>query len=237
MTAIAVVIPAHNEEALLTRCLTSVVTAAATAAAACDGLKIEIVLALDACTDRSEAIARRWPVTPLRVHARQVGTARRVGVEYALDRFSSTPRSDLWLANSDADSSVPPHWLTSQWELMQSGVDVMLGTVRPDFADLTRRHAEHWMRTHPRGRPTGKIYGANIGIRASTYVAAGGFPDADEHEDVRLVERAIAIGAVAHSTDVCEVLTSGRFEGRTPGGYAASVRRVHGELESTDGAA
>lgn len=147
-----------------------------------------------------------------------------------------SPR-DTWLAQTDADSAVPSDWLTCQLALMRSGVDVMLGTVRPDFRDLSARHARYWLRTHPRGRPAGNVHGANLGIRASTYVESGGFPDVEEHEDVLLVRAARERGARVRTTDACEVLTSGRFTGRTPGGYAAFVRAVHERLEASGGVA
>jgi len=59
------------------------------------------------------------------------------------------------------------------------------------------------------------------------YVAAGEFPDLDEHEDVALVHAARSLGARVVATDENEVVTSGRFWGRTPGGYAAFVRATH----------
>ena len=71
------------------------------------------------------------------------------------------------------------------------------------------------------------MHGANLGIRASTYAEAGGIPDLVEHEDVALVRAVRALGARERASDVHEVETSGRFTGRTPGGYAAFLERVH----------
>lgn len=237
MTTVVVVIPVHDEEELLGRCLASVDAAARAVAEREHGLRVEVVVVLDACTDRSSMIAREWPVSLVRTEARRVGAARRAGVERALELCGTTAPAQVWLAHTDADSEVPGDWLACQIELMREGVDVMLGTVRPDFADLSSHHIEHWLRTHPRGRPAGNVHGANLGIRASAYLAAGGFHDVAEHEDVGLVERARSSGAVIRVTDECEVSTSGRFTGRTPGGYAGFVRGVHEMLSGRDGVA
>lgn len=234
MTGLAVVIPAHDEEALIGRCLHSVAAAVDVARAARPDLRVEVVVVLDACTDSSREIAAAYSVTRLELDARCVGAARREGVRRALAALSDIPAGEVWLANTDADSAVPENWLTAQLHLMADGVDLMLGTVRPDFADLTARHAEYWAATHPRGRPAGNVFGANLGIRGSAYREAGGFARLAEHEDVRLVDRAVATGAVVRASDECEVLTSGRSSGRTPGGYAAFVRGVHEALSAVE---
>ncbi len=223
-------IPAHNEEALLRRCVTSVTSALAHARRHEPGLRTALVVALDACTDALAAEA--GDVDAIHLDARCVGAARRAAVAAALARLPGMDAAHTWIAMTDADTVVPVEWITHQLELMASGADVVLGTVRPDFADLTARHAAYWRATHQRGRPAGNIHGANLGLRAATYFSAGGVPDLDEHEDVALVGAARALGADVRASDVHEVVTSGRFEGRTPGGYAAFLRQVHRRLDA-----
>jgi hypothetical protein len=133
---------------------------------------------------------------------------------------------------TDADTVVPADWITHQLDLADAGVDVVLGTVRPDFADLSARHVAYWRATHHRGRPPGNVHGANLGVRASTYAEAGGIPDLSAHEDVALVRAARAIGARERASDVHEVETSGRLVGRTPAGYAAFLARVHAWIDA-----
>lgn len=69
------------------------------------------------------------------------------------------------------------------------------------------------------------MHGANLGVRASTYLAVGGFAPLPAHEDVRLAE-AVARLAGAHvlTTVACPVLTSDRRVGRTPAGLAHDLR-------------
>lgn len=227
VVAVAVVVPVHDEAALLNECLAALSAALAHTGRTHPHVRVSAVVVLDACTDASEDIARSWPLRALRIDARNVGTARRVGMTAALAALGEMPPSGIWVCTTDGDSTVPPTWLSHQLDLRAEGADVVLGTVRPDFADLTAEHAEYWLATHPRGRPVGNVHGANLGLRADVYTAIGGFADLDQHEDVELVRAARALGARVVATDENEVVTSGRFWGRTPGGYAAFVRATH----------
>ncbi|MEI2267775.1 glycosyltransferase [Microbacterium sp. No. 7] len=223
--AVAIVVPVHDEAELLGDCLAALTAAVEHTRRTHPGARIVTVVVLDACTDASARIALCWPVRTIEIDARNVGTARRLGVAAAFAELGSS--DDVWIGTTDGDSVVPVTWLSHQLDLRAAGADVVLGTVRPDFADLTLDHAEHWLQTHPRGRPAGNVHGANLGLRADVYVAAGEFPDLDEHEDVALVRAARSLGARVVATDDNEVVTSGRFWGRTPGGYAAFVRATH----------
>jgi glycosyltransferase involved in cell wall biosynthesis len=228
---VAVVIPAHDEEALIGRCLASVTRAVAHAREREPDLVTATVVVLDACTDTTAPQARRWPVETVEITARRVGTARRIGIARALSSLDANPH-DTWISMTDADTVVPRDWITHQLDLMEAGIDLVLGTVRPDFADLSARHAAYWRATHHRGRPPGNVHGANLGLRASVYAEAGGIPDLVEHEDVALVRAVRALGAHERASDVHEVETSGRFTGRTPGGYAAFLARVHAWVDA-----
>ncbi|MET0811870.1 MAG: glycosyltransferase [Microbacterium sp.] len=228
MTAVShvgVVVPVHDEEELLEGCLASILAAAGAVPAL-------VVVVLDACTDASGEIAARFPVTILRIDAHNVGAARRAGAAHVLRVFGHRNAGRTWIANTDADSTVPANWIEHQAALAHVGADVMTGAVRPDLGALTPDHAELWLRTHPPGQPNGNVHGANLGIRASIYLAAGGFAPLPEHEDIDLVARAVDVGAVVVSTDECTVETSARFVGRTPGGYAGYLRALDAELRS-----
>lgn len=218
----AVIVPAHDEEELLGRCLASVHRAKVDLRAS--GIDARVWVVLDACTDRSALIAGRHDVETVVIDAACVGAAREAGVAAALEAFRSVPPARLWTAHTDADSAVPPHWLRSQVALAAAGADVVVGTVRPDFDDLTSRQVAAWTARHTPGIPNGHVHGANLGMRAATLIGAGGFEPAPEHEDVWLVAEARARGARIVASDEAEVLTSGRGQGRTPGGYARYLR-------------
>ncbi|WP_456824515.1 glycosyltransferase [Cellulomonas sp. P5_E12] len=221
---VIVVVPARDEEDLLARCLTSVVAAASQLS----GPTAHVVVVLDDCLDRTPDIARSFPVDVHEVAARSVGAARAYGVAVGL-AAGAAPLSRTWIACTDADSEVPPHWLTSQLSRADAGADVVVGTVRPDPQDLTEDQLATWSATRVQGRPNGHVHGANLGVRADAYVRAGGFPHRPEHEDVELV-RLLAQDArhVVVASDEADVLTSGRRYGRTPNGYAGYLRAAFG---------
>lgn len=224
----AVVVPVRDEEALLAAALSALADAVRTASDA--GIRTEVRVVLDRCTDSSEEIARRFPFPVLTSTAGRVGAARAQGVAEALRALADVPEELIWIANSDGDSRVPRHWLT-QLRTVSRHADVCLGTVRPDFADLSAEQRSLWLRTHPRGRPAGNVHGANLGLSAATYRSVGGFAALGEHEDVDLVARCRNQGAVVLASDEAEVVTSGRLVGRTPGGYAGFLRRQVADLE------
>lgn len=206
-------IPARDESTTIARCLTSVVAAAARIE-----LPVSIVVAADGCLDDTAAIARTFDgVDVVELESSNVGAARAAGSRRALALGAD------WLANTDADSVVPANWLEVQLALAAEGAAVVVGTVRPDFDDLTEAQREAWVFSHTPGRPNGHVHGANLGIRAAEYVAAGGYSSIPEHEDVDLVARVIRHGT-STASDAAEVITSGRAVGRTPGGYARYLR-------------
>ncbi len=220
--AVAVVIPVHDEAELLPECLASVGRAAETARRR--GIGVSTWVALDACTDGSAEIAHAAGVGVVHLDDRCVGAARSAGVAAALGNHGEASNRRLWLAHTDADSVVPAHWITAQVRTARRGADVVVGTVRPDFRDLSPAQVDAWWRTHTPGIPNGHVHGANLGIRASAYVELGGFPHIPLHEDVALVEAARRAQARIVASDAGWVRTSGRFEGRAPGGYARYLR-------------
>jgi glycosyltransferase involved in cell wall biosynthesis len=212
MKHIGVVIPARDEEELIARCLRAVTRAADRVDA-----RVTIVVAADGCLDRTVEIARSFAgVTVLELESSNVGAARAAASNVALSLGVD------WLANTDADSVVPDTWLHEQLLLESAGADVVIGTVRPDPAELTVSQAAAWRATHHPGRPNGHVHGANLGLRASAYLAVGGYRALPEHEDADLVARLSGSEIVA--TDSTEVITSARRFGRTPGGYARYLR-------------
>jgi len=216
---IVVVIPARDEEALVARCLESVLAAVRYLRSRRPAVRVSVVLVADNCTDATSRIARDFDdVTVVDIDAANVGVARATGVRTAL---AATPAAadTVWIANTDADSVVPRRWLVEHLHHAQRGAQLVIGTVRPEFADLSPEQVRAWRASHTPAA-NGHVHGANLGIRADVYLVAGGFDPVSEHEDVELVRRCTLAGAPAVATARCEVVTSGRQVGRTPGGYA-----------------
>jgi hypothetical protein len=74
--------------------------------------------------------------------------------------------------------------------------------------------------------PHPHVHGANLGIRASAYLAAGGFPPLRTAEDHALLAAATRAGCmVAQASDIA-VETSGRRLARAPRGFGDLLRTL-----------
>ncbi|WP_162239022.1 glycosyltransferase [Rathayibacter sp. Leaf185] len=216
---ILVVVPANDEEERIGRLVSSVLASAEHLARSHPSVSTRLVVAADGCTDATVERALAAGAEVLEIERCGVGAARSAGIEHALAGATS-PSARLWLANTDGDTVVPLDWLRVHVEHALEH-DALLGTVRPEPADLDPEAYGRWRDTRAREESIGSIHGANLGVRASSYLAAGGFGAEELHEDVRLVERLRALGAVIGATDRGEVVTSGRRDNRVTGGYGA----------------
>ncbi len=118
---VGVVVPAYNEAASIGGCLRSI----AAAAAHCP-IPVRVIVVADTCTDDTARIARAAGADVIEVHVRNVGLVRAAGCR---DVTGDDP-GGLWLAHTDADSTVPPDWLTAQLTYAAAGADVTAGTIR-----------------------------------------------------------------------------------------------------------
>ncbi|OMP39554.1 glycosyl transferase [Stenotrophomonas sp. KAs 5-3] len=182
---IGVLIPAHNEADSIARCLQSI--RVATLHPGLGGEAVEVMVALDACTDATGTICRQHLVGSVQLDARCVGVARAAAAAELLGRGAR------WLASTDADSEVPPEWLAAQ---VQGGCDAFCGLV--DIATSCqgeRRLRRAFQARQQWGDHHGRIHGANLGVSASSYRAVGGFAPLHCSEDVALVRALQRCGA------------------------------------------
>lgn len=222
---VAVIIPAANEERLIGRCLASVRAARARLSRGSPRIQVRIMVVVDGCGDSTGAIAAACrDVQPVTITARSVGTARRAGASAAL--ADTGPASELWLANTDADSEVPVNWLTSMVTEARLGAHVVLGTVTPGAGLPPAARAEWASRYQLRnGHP--HVHGANFGIRGDAYLALGGWQPVATGEDADLARRAALTGHLRISrTASIPVVTSVRRDGRAPRGFSSYLRAL-----------
>jgi len=228
---IEVVMPVHNEEHHLGAALSALHTATEALAQLRPSVAAGITMVLDHCTDRSAEIADRFAascpgVRVLRRRFRNAGASRAAGVEAAIRDLDSSLLETTWLANTDADSRVPADWLVRQLPFADAGWDVVLGSVEPDAAGMDPELLRSWRLRHPVEERHGNVYGANLGVRASAFRHAGGFPPLQSSEDRALVEQLRREGFAVIATDRTRVLTSGRTVARAPHGFGSYLRAL-----------
>ena len=237
MPPISVCIPLRNEEAELPGLF---VALDRLERGSCDRLRICLVL--DGCTDASERLARTYQARrPTDVCIEEVapsvanaGNARRRAMKLGLAALKG---HDGLLLTTDADSRPSPQWLTAMATAL-SEADVVTGRIiraqsRPNrVQDRIETYYDALFALRRRIDPvpweaaTTHHYagGANIGIRAGSYRALGGFRPLSSGEDARLVDDAARLGLRVRRDAACVVHTSDRREGRAPGGLAAALR-------------
>lgn len=213
---IGVVVPAHDEEAAVGRCLAALQAAAAHPDLA--GEAVEIVVVLDACTDRTAAIVADRGVPTLVVAGRNVGVARGAGAAHLIARGAR------WLAFTDADSEVAADWLARQADTTS---DAVCGVVAvhdwaEHGADVRARYEAGYVDAEGHRH----VHGASMGVSAAAYLRAGGFPPLRCSEDVALIRRLAGVGASICWTNRVRVRTSARRVARAPDGFAAHLARL-----------
>jgi hypothetical protein len=220
---IGVVVPAHNEEALLHACLDALWSATTLI-----DIPVLIAVVLDKCIDQSRTmVPNHTGITVIEIDAGNVGVARAVGTEAVLRWANGTAPDRTWLATTDADSVVPRNWLVSQSTLANAGWEVVLGTVGvTDWAEHEHDVAQLWNATYEPVEDHSHIHGANFGCSAAAYLEAGGWPPLSLDEDVALVE------SLAHRrvirTAMHPVITSARRDPRAVGGFGDTLRALAG---------
>ena len=235
-----VVVPAHDEADLLPACLAALRSAADAA-----GVPVRLLVVADACTDATAAVAAAAGAEVIRIRARNVGAARAAGMarllrtegtglattRLAATRLAATGLAATWLATTDADTVVPPGWLRRQLDYAGQGWDVVLGTVTvTDWAGHPPHAPAVFEARYASGTgPHPHVHGANLGIRASAYLAAGGFRPLRTAEDHALVAAATEAGCqVLQAADIT-VETSARRQARAPRGFSHALRALAAE--------
>lgn len=222
---ICVLIPACNESELLPRCLRSIITARSKLPlqVTCD-----VVVAVDSSTDGTRELAENLLYgigTVVSTEAKSVGQTRALATEIALTRYEGSMKR-CWLANTDADCSVPDSWLKDQLALAEQNVEAVAGIVDVDSFHEHQPHVKaRFYATYliPEDGSHSHVHGANLGIRADAYLRAGGWAALTTAEDHDLWNRLRAAGSTILSIAKLRVWTSGRRVGRAPHGFADAL--------------
>jgi hypothetical protein len=227
ITTVVVAVPARDEAASVAACLRSIDRAAAAVA----GIRVVTVVAADRCHDATAACAAATPTGYMAVVVaegswRGPGAARAAAVAAALAHVPDDPGA-TWIASTDADCVVADDWLQMQLAHADAGCDATAGIVRLDLAAPAWLRAEFAAAYGVTGAFHRHVHAANLGVRASAYVAVDGWsPHAVVGEDHNLWQRLRRAGhAVVQPVDVV-VTTSARTHSRVIGGFASALARL-----------
>lgn len=243
-----VAIPVRNEAERIGACLEAL---AAQQGIRASGLGV--VAFLNNCTDATaHVVAALQPSLgiPVRMIERSyeganAGWARREAMEAAAAWLEEGDTADGVILTTDADSRVSPDWVRRNLAAITDGVDAVAGRIALDEVDAARLPDA----LHARGRLEGgyearlvelealidpvphdpwprhwTTSGATLAVRLSTYRRVGGMPPLAVGEDKAFVSSLLSSDArVRHDPDIL-VVTSGRLDGRAPGGAADTMK-------------
>lgn len=205
------------------------------------GVAVTLCLLLDGCSDASmvpiaayHAGGRHHLIVEITDRAApNAGRARDRAMRIGL---ASVVQGDAILLTTDADSLPAPDWLAVMVAALDHA-DLVVGDVvrsgrggNPDQDRIEHHYASLYAlrrRIDPVAWEAPVVHhhasGANMGLRAATYVALGGFLPLARGEDARLVDDAARAGFRVRRDAASIVHTSDRRVGRVLGGLATSL--------------
>jgi len=245
--AFAVGIPARDEADRIVKAVQALARAAQRSPA-----PVHVVVAADRCDDATEPLARAalreggasWrTASVVAIDSGTAGAARHAACLAALRRAMAdgTEAHRVWVATTDGDSAVPPDWFVQHEAWACRGAHGVAGLVDL-FADdgLSAAAQRRWRRSIERagiGHGHPHVHGANLGMRADLWLAAGGFDQRAVGEDHELWRRARALGASLVGCADMVVRTSARTQGRTPAGFAGLLADLDARVSRNERAA
>jgi glycosyltransferase involved in cell wall biosynthesis len=231
-----VVVPAHDEEVRIGRCLEALAGQIEVRAE-----EFEVIVVLDDCGDGTAAAVEAARLdSPLVLHTvpgpgEGAGPARATGMDIGCARLESLGRERGLLASTDADSVVAPDWVARQLEALAAGAEAIGGEVILDPAEaaalppsvLADREADLVARVRaaaargPAEHP--HFSGASLGVTPRAYRLAGGMAWMAALEDQELEDRLAGAGIAIHRLRPVSVVTAARTEGRAERGLARDL--------------
>lgn len=257
----AVAIPVKDETARLPACLTALAAQTDKVGAIASG-SFHVFIFANNCSDGSAELARDWGsrlhlplcvveafLPPERAHA---GHARRAAMDLAETWFGKRGIKDGVILTTDADSRVPPGWIANNLAAIDAGADAVLGRLALDEeGDLLpdALHRRGWLEGSYEALLTelsatidpikwnpwphhATISGASLALTIESYRRVGGLPRVPLGEDKALVAQLLHHDRKIRFDPAIQVITSGRVNGRAPGGVADTLRTRSVEPEA-----
>ena len=248
-----VAIPVRDEEKRLPACLHALARQRDRSGRSISPTQVRVVLFANNCTDRSASLARNLGgglsldvrvvearLPPAIAHA---GSARRAAMDLAEAWLVEAGGSDGVILATDADSQVAPNWIAENLAAFAAGAEAVLGRINLDEEGdelpeaLHRRGALEdtyeklltelsWLLDPLEYDPWphhATISGASLAVTRAAYCRVGRLPRVPLGEDKALVGLLSRHDVRIRHCPTAHVITSGRTDGRAPGGVADTL--------------
>ena len=248
-----VAIPVKNEEEGLPTCLRALGQQFDRLGRPTPPTLVRIVVFANNCTDQSASLARKLGgglslevrVAEVRSppSAAHAGNARRAAMDIAEAWLVERGERNGVILTTDADSQVAPNWIAENLAAFEAGAEAVLGRIALDEEGTFLPEAVHrrgeledayeelltelcWLLDPLEHNPWphhATISGASLGVTRTAYCRVGRLPRVPLGEDKALIGLLSRQDSRIRYCPTVHVLTSGRINGRAPGGVADTL--------------
>jgi Glycosyl transferase family 2 len=248
-----VAIPVRDEEERLPACLLALARQHARLGRSIPPSLVRVVVFANNCTDQSASLARKLGgglsldvrviearLPPAAAHA---GAARRAAMDIAEAWLMEGGEKEGVILTTDADSQVAPNWIAENLAAFEAGAEAVLGRIDLDEDGKLLPEALHqrgaledqyerlltelsWLLDPIEHNPWphhATISGASLGVTRKAYCRVGRLPRVPLGEDKALIALLSRQDARIRYCQTAHVITSGRTNGRAPGGVADTL--------------
>jgi hypothetical protein len=214
---------------------------------------VRIVVFANNCADQSASVARKlgasWSLdvrvveASLLPGAAHAGNARRAAMDHAEAWLVEAADRDGVILTTDADSHVAPNWIAENLAAFAAGAEAVLGRIDLDEEGKLLPEALHrrgeleetyerlltemsWLLDpleHDPWPHHATISGASLGVTRAAYCRVGRLPRVPLGEDKALIRLLLRHDARVRHCPTAHAITSGRTDGRAPGGVADTL--------------
>src|SRR3984957_15271175 len=248
-----VAIPARDEEERLPACLRALAQQRDQLGRPIPPALVRVVIFANNCTDQSASVARSlaecWSLdirvveTRLPPEGAHAGAARRAAMDICGAWLVEGGDGNGVILTTDADSQVAPNWITTNLAAFEAGAEAVLGRIALDDEGKLLPDALHrrgaledayeslltelaWRLDPLEHNPWphhATISGATLGITRNAYCRVGRLPRVPLGEDKALIVLLSRQDARIRYCPAVHAVTSGRTQGRAPGGVADTL--------------